>query len=344
MKFGVFFFSSLSLGGETGGYDLMMEVARMADSAGFVAVWTPERHFDPFGGLFPNPALTSAALAMATQRLQLRAGSVVSPLHDAVRLAEDWSVVDNLSGGRAAVSFASGWHPNDFVLAPANFQDRVEIMFAQIAEIRDLWRSRRFRRTNPVGQAAELNLYPAPVQADLPIWVTSGGNARTFERAGEIGANVLTHLISQSVDELADRVRTYRAGRARCPAPSDQAIVSVMLHAYVGESVEAVRAEVRPPLKEYLRSAARLVQSTFALSGVPDDDDDLPADAIEEMLEITFDRYFEHSSLLGSEDKIRRTLDRLDAIGVNEVACLVDFGLSREQVLRSMERLCRLAG
>ena len=43
-------------------------------------------------------------------------GSVVLPLHSPIRVAEEWSVVDNLSGGRVGISFAAGWQPNDHVV------------------------------------------------------------------------------------------------------------------------------------------------------------------------------------------------------------------------------------
>nr|WP_289501024.1 hypothetical protein [Gloeocapsopsis sp. IPPAS B-1203] len=36
---------------------------------------------------------------MVTKQIQLRAGSVVMPLHNPVQVAEEWSVVDNLSMG-----------------------------------------------------------------------------------------------------------------------------------------------------------------------------------------------------------------------------------------------------
>ena len=91
-------------------YRLLVEGAKFADKHGFTAVWTPERHFHEFGGLYPNPAITSAALAMITERVQLRAGSVVIPLHNPLRVAEEWAAVDNLSQGRVGISFASGWH------------------------------------------------------------------------------------------------------------------------------------------------------------------------------------------------------------------------------------------
>ncbi|HEY0172712.1 MAG TPA: aminotransferase class III-fold pyridoxal phosphate-dependent enzyme, partial [Pyrinomonadaceae bacterium] len=87
-------------------YDLLIEGARFADRHGFEAVWIPERHFHAFGGLSPAPSVVAAALARETERICLRAGSVVLPLHHAVRVAEEWAVVDNLSRGRAGVSFA----------------------------------------------------------------------------------------------------------------------------------------------------------------------------------------------------------------------------------------------
>src|SRR5215212_2173828 len=94
-------------------YRLLTEGAKFADTHGFTAVWTPERHFHPFGGLYPNPSVTSAAIAAVTERVMIRAGSVVAPLHHPLRIAEEWSVVDNISGGRVGLSFASGWHAVD---------------------------------------------------------------------------------------------------------------------------------------------------------------------------------------------------------------------------------------
>ena len=58
--------------------------------------------------------------------------------HNQVRIAEEWSIVDNLSAGRVGISFASGWQPNDFVLAPENFADRKNLMFAQIETVQRL--------------------------------------------------------------------------------------------------------------------------------------------------------------------------------------------------------------
>ena len=120
LGFSLYFFSDDGSKDSPDKYRLVLESAKFADRNGFSAVWTPERHFQDFGGLYPNPSVLSAALAMITDRVQIRAGSVALPLHHPVRVAEEWSVVDNLSNGRAAISFASGWHPGDFIFARTN--------------------------------------------------------------------------------------------------------------------------------------------------------------------------------------------------------------------------------
>src|SRR4030095_15985745 len=115
VAFSLYFFSDDGSRENGEKYRLAIESARFADAHAFTAVWTPERHFQAFGGLYPNPSVLGAALAAVTSRVGIRAGSVALPLHNPVRVAEEWSVVDNLSNGRVAVSFASGWHPDDFL-------------------------------------------------------------------------------------------------------------------------------------------------------------------------------------------------------------------------------------
>src|SRR5262245_4671495 len=139
MRFSLYFFSDDGSKNDGQKYRLLLESAKFADRNDFIAVWTPERHFQAFGGLYPNPSVLSAALAMVTERVQIRAGSVALPLHHPVRVAEEWSLVDNLSRGRVAVSYASGWHPNDFLFAPDAYEQRKEVMFSHIETIRKLW-------------------------------------------------------------------------------------------------------------------------------------------------------------------------------------------------------------
>ncbi|MEM9493042.1 MAG: MupA/Atu3671 family FMN-dependent luciferase-like monooxygenase, partial [Myxococcota bacterium] len=192
VDFGLFYFAD-DEGARSGRerYRLLLDGARFADTHGFSSVWTPERHFHAFGGLYPNPSVTGAALAAITERVGIRAGSVVLPLHHPVRVAEEWSLVDNLSGGRAGIAIASGWHANDFVFAPERYAERKAAMMEGIATIRALWRGETVSWRGGNDSDVAVQLRPRPVQTALPMWLTAAGNPATFEAAGRIGANVL---------------------------------------------------------------------------------------------------------------------------------------------------------
>src|SRR5690606_5301738 len=101
---------------------------------------------------------------------------------------------------------------------------------------------------------------PRPLQAELPIWVTTAGNVESFRQAAEIGANILTHLLGQTVEEVAEKVRVYRETWRACGHPG-QGTVSLMLHTFVGPNAETVEAIVREPMKAYLKSAMFLVKA-----------------------------------------------------------------------------------
>jgi natural product biosynthesis luciferase-like monooxygenase protein/amino acid adenylation domain-containing protein/FkbM family methyltransferase len=337
IDFSLFYFASDA--GESGSdrYRLLLEGARFADRNGFAAIWTPERHFHAFGGLYPNPSVTSAAVAAVTSRVAIRAGSVVLPLHHPARVAEEWSVVDNLSGGRVGISFASGWNPADFALAPDVYVRRKELMRQQIDTVRRLWRGEAVPCRGGTGEEVLVRTLPRPLQPELPFWVTAAGSAETFRLAGELGANVLTHLLGQSVHELGDKIAVYRRAR-RAAGYAGEGHVTLMLHTFVGEDAEAVRDTVRRPFTDYLASSLDLLKGL-----VPGQDlDALSAGERQDLLDRAFDRYFETSGLFGDSESCLRMADGLKGLGVDEIACLIDFGVPTEQVLDSLEPLAAL--
>jgi natural product biosynthesis luciferase-like monooxygenase protein len=248
----LFFFGSAAVigaGGEP--YKFILDCARFADQQGFEAIWTPERHFHDFGGLFPNPSVLSAALAAVTSRLHLRAGSVVLPLHHPARVVEEWSVVDHLSAGRAGVAVTPGWNPNDFVLNRSGFAQRFAEMPGQIDVLRKLWSGESVEMVNGLDAAATVKISPPPRRRDLPLWLTCNRRPEGFAQAGQLGANVLTALLSQSPDELVANIAIYRKALEDSGFAPDSRRVTLMLHTYVGEDDAEVKEKARGPLTEY---------------------------------------------------------------------------------------------
>ena len=353
LEFSLFYFSADAAQAGQSKYRLLLEGARFADSNGFSAVWTPERHFHAFGGLYPNPAVTGAAVAAITSRVGIRAGSVVLPLHHPARVVEEWSVVDNLSGGRVGISFASGWQPNDFVLRPENYADNKAIMLRDLEVVRRLWRGEAATFRNPLGKDVEIKTLPRPVQTELPYWVTSAGNPQTFAEAGRIGARVLTHLLGQTVEELAEKIAVYRKAYREAGHPGE-GFVSLMLHTFVGPDVEQVRRAVRQPLIDYLKTSLNLVKQyawTFPAfkkrEGMGGDQasidlQSLAAEEMDALMEYSFERYYQSSGLFGSPQTCLEMIDRIKSVGVDDVACLIDFGVDPELVLEHLPHLARL--
>jgi natural product biosynthesis luciferase-like monooxygenase protein len=330
MDFSLLFFSGNEAEPVAGKYDLLLESAKFADTNGFKAIWLPERHFHFFGGLYPNPSVLAAALSVVTHNIRLRAGSVVLPLHHPVRVAEEWSVVDNLSAGRVDLSFVRGWNANDFILAPENFPDRTAIMYRYIDIVRRLWKGDEVVFKNALDKETPVRIYPSPVQQDVAVWVTCTDKEERFAEAGRAGANVLTGLLFQHPDQLAGKIGIYREARAAAGYDPDTGIVSLMLHTYIGGDADAVKKIVREPFTEYIRSSIDLWRQMMPnLENLSDRDQ-------EQVLAFAFERYYRINGLFGTPESCLPMVRQLRNTGVNEIACLIDFGIAPIAVLDAL--------
>jgi amino acid adenylation domain-containing protein/natural product biosynthesis luciferase-like monooxygenase protein len=348
MQFSLFYFADVLDGQTRDPYRLCIEGARKADELGLTAVWTPERHFNAVAGAYPNPAITSAALALVTKRIQLRAGSVVLPLHNPVRVAEEWSMIDNLSGGRVGIAVAPGWVPNDFVLAPEAYRNRHEVLKEGVLQVQALWRGESLTLPNGLGKPTETRMLPRPVQPELPVWLTVTGRPETFELAGRIGANILTALLTLTVDELAERIALYRRALREHGHDPDKRTVTVMMHTYLAPSAEQAIETAREPLVRYFHAHSDL--RDHAVRSLPEVAGDLKQlqemtdpEQMDRLIRLSVERYLRGSALIGSPQSCLANVRRLHSLGVNEIACLVDFGVAHELVIDNIDSIAALA-
>ncbi|MBM3677055.1 MAG: LLM class flavin-dependent oxidoreductase, partial [Actinobacteria bacterium] len=249
---------------------------------------------------------------------------------------------------RVGLAFAAGWNPNDFVLQPQNFARRKDVMFEQIEIVKRLWAGESVDLPGPNGDVP-VRILPRPIQPELPVWITIAGNPESFTMAGERGYGVLTHLLGQTVDELGEKIALYRAARERVGLDPDAGHVTVMLHTFVGPDDAMVKEEVRAPLKRYLMSSVELIQKaawafpTFRQATTSADGqfalDHLEESELDAVLEFSFERYYETGGLLGTPDKCVEVVEHMRAIGVDEIACLIDFHDSTDTVLEHLPYL-----
>ena len=144
-------------------------------------------------------------------------------------------------------------------------------------------------------------------------------------------------------DLVFNRSQTYFVGRSMNMACLDPATgkVAVMLHTFVGEQLSEVERVVEEPFINYLRSATSLSKFLYEKEGL--DPDQIPEADKEIMLHRSYMRYSKTSALIGTVRTCRPMIKRMAAIGVNEIACLVDFGIPESTVVENLKHLGNLA-
>ncbi|MCG8312767.1 MAG: LLM class flavin-dependent oxidoreductase [Pseudomonadales bacterium] len=341
MKFSLFYFDGDGLNANGDLYRLLLDSTRFADENGFHSVWTPERHFHAFGGLYPNPAVTSTALAMITKQIQIRSGSVVLPLHHPVRVAEDWAVIDNLSGGRVGLGVASGWTMDEFILSRDPHGARRNVMWRSLETVRSLWRGEQVEFEDASGRLVETGILPKPVQKELPVWVACT-SIETFIEAGRRGYNALTSLLGETVDQVETKIARYRETLEANGFDPKSRTVTMMVHTFMGEDQEQVKEDVREPFCAYLKTHYGLLESLAKGMGMNVSLKDFSDDDLDSLLEFGVEGFMNGRSLIGTPESTLDFVASLSQAGVDEVGCLVDFLQDYDAVMGSLQHVNKL--
>lgn len=338
MSFSILFFSDTRQDvSSRDKYDFLRDLTVFADREGFEAVYLPERHFQPFGALFPNSAVLAAYLIPQTQRVRFRTAGISLPLHHPAQVVEAWAMNDVLSGGRVDLGFGSGWAREDFILAPDNYIRRRDIMVDRIDLVRRLWRGERVKFPGPSGEEIAVSVFPRPVQEDVKVWMLVAQNPESFAYAGRHGYNVFTMLYGYGLDELREKILRYRAARREAGHDPDGGVVTLMLHTLLGTSLQDVERVVEKPFKEYIWSSLGAHLAARASEGRGGVVQGAAEQA--QVLEYAYQRYVRTGALFGSVEDAERMVAHAREVGVDEIACVLDFGVDRGAVEASLPHL-----
>ena len=230
-------------------------------------------------------------------------------------------------------------------------------MFADIDTVRRLWRGETRRASRGPDGAAGRGPDPAPARSSRAAGLGHrGGQPGDVSHARARGGfHVLTHLLGQSVEQLAEKLAVYRAAWRERGHPGD-GHVTLMLHTFVGDDDDQVREVVREPMIDYLASALDLTEQaawsfpTFKERASATGQtlsqmfaaQSLTPEEKSAILSHAFERYFETSGLFGTVETCLAMVERLKGIGIDELACLIDFGVASSTALQHLEHLNRL--
>jgi alkanesulfonate monooxygenase SsuD/methylene tetrahydromethanopterin reductase-like flavin-dependent oxidoreductase (luciferase family) len=134
------------------------------------------------------------------------------------------------------------------------------------------------------------------------------------------------------VPELAAKIAAYREARAR-HGHAGPGHVTLMLHTFVAASDALAREAVREPFKRYLESSVDLWKVGEARL------DAMSPRKRADLLEFAFERYYRKTALMGSPETCAKMVSAVSGAGVDEIACLIDFGVDPDRTLASLEHL-----
>ena len=84
-----------------------LRIAEMAEPLGFDSIWSIEHHFTDYT-MCPDAVQFLSYMAGRTKKAKLGTMVIVLPWHDPVRVAEQISLLDHVSGGRMILGFGRG--------------------------------------------------------------------------------------------------------------------------------------------------------------------------------------------------------------------------------------------
>jgi natural product biosynthesis luciferase-like monooxygenase protein len=230
-----------------------------AESYGFDSLWPAEHHFSEYG-VCGSPAVNLAAVARTTKKIRLGTGVVVLPFNHPVRVAEDFAMLDHLSGGRVDLGVGRGYQPIEFQGFGVDQSRSREIFDESLEVLRRAWTNERLDFQGKHYHFEDVQVRPRPYQQPHPpIWMAALSE-ETFEKAGRLGFNLLlSPVFGGSLQVAGDRIKRYREALAQAGHDPTTREVGALVMTYSGKTQEQARKEFADPVMWYFRTFGKYV-------------------------------------------------------------------------------------
>lgn len=217
-------------------YRQILEQVELAEELGWECFMFNEHHFLGYGGLVANPAVLLATAAARTSKIRLGPCIAILPLRHPLHTAEDYAMVDAISGGRLEFGIGSGNTEMDYrVFGVTRENDRQRAAEA-LQVILKVWGNERTSHQGEFWQFEELTLFPRPVQQPHPpIWV-AGTSPQGLGWAGSQGYNIMTVGHPHPPDRVKPAVDAWKQGLTSAGYDLSERHCQFHVRTYVNES------------------------------------------------------------------------------------------------------------
>jgi alkanesulfonate monooxygenase SsuD/methylene tetrahydromethanopterin reductase-like flavin-dependent oxidoreductase (luciferase family) len=217
-------------------YEEILEQVELLEELGYDAAWFGEHHYSGYS--FGNPAMIALAAASRTTKLRLGTGVSLIPLHHPLRLAEEYAMLDVLSGGRLDYGVGRGFLSYGYDLFNVNLAESHDRYHEGIELIIKAWTAGGpFSFEGRFWKVRDYEFFPKPVQQPHPpIFAAGAGTLSSFIWAGRMGLDLCTALFAPDRALLQNGINSYRealAGNGHDPA---RRMVTSVTQMYCGET------------------------------------------------------------------------------------------------------------
>lgn len=340
MKFGIQHLLTLREGqSHTEVYEHALEESRLVEALGFEAVWLAEHHFSVYG-ICPSLAVLAAAIARETRRIRIGTSVVIAPFQHPLRIAEEWAMVDILSGGRLEFGIGRGYQPKEFAGLGLSMEKTRERFDEAVEVIRRAWTEDRVEFAGEFYQVPGVSVLPKPVQNPVPLW-TAAVSPDTYRLAARRGFKILTapsftpwDILRKNYDAYHDEWRRVHGEKGAGPWGGGPEIAMNKI-IYVGESSRQAREDVREPIRWFFQTQAGLIADP---EGLPAEQYRFYRRVRENLLSLTDEQALDQAAIVGDAeevaDKIRA---HHEALGITYFMGSFSRGMTdHAKVLRSI--------
>lgn len=315
-------------------YANTLEECRLADELGFHTLWLAEHHFSSYG-ICPSLAVLAGALARETRRARIGTAVVIAPFAHPLRIAEEWAMVDVLTGGRLEFGLGRGYQPREFVGLDIPMERTRERFDECLEIIRRAWTEPRVTFDGEFYSVRDVDVLPKPLQQPHPPLWTAAVSPDTFALAGSRGLRILTSPAFTPFDVLRRNYDAYRAAYRAARGTDDGAEICLNKIVHVADSSREAREHLREPLRWFFRTQADLIADP---TGVPADQYRFYRKVRENLLSLSEETALDQAAIVGDPEEVA---DRLrahrEALGVEHVmGAFSRGGLAQPLVLRSL--------
>jgi alkanesulfonate monooxygenase SsuD/methylene tetrahydromethanopterin reductase-like flavin-dependent oxidoreductase (luciferase family) len=298
-------------------------------------MWIGEHHFCRY--ICPSPQIVAAAVAQRTKKIRIGTAIALLPHHDPIRLAEDYALVDLLSGGRLDLGVGRGFIKATYDGFNQSMNESRERFNECLEIIEQAWRQSTFSYEGKFYRANNVTILPRPIQKPgPPIFMAAAVSPESFVAAGQKGHSIMLAPFFQSRSALKANVQLYKETLRRCGYSPESVEIVGGYHSFVDETPELARSKWESHYMRYMH----FVGSLIAPGEYTSQDYESWRRSGDALRQMTFDRMYPDQMLCGDPAQcVERVALMEEQFGLTHFWVYMDLGgLDQGEVRRSMER------